>query len=1027
MKSASFISESNNQIVYIFGGVGNSIFLKDLWSFDLNFLLWELEEAFIRFPPLYAYSYTSFEYNSQFYFCLYSGYDINENLNMDILMYNLFRLNITSLKWTSLISIGDNTYFRYTSGIAYYNNSIYVANFYNSVFLYKYDLDHNQTEYIGKFGSCDHIYSLNNYFFFATSGMNTFLMDLSSNYSIIELQNNFQISPTFTGFNNTVCTFSGYQICNNFSIVNFDDNYMINSSFVIGNYISPHSRVFSSLTQINAFFCLFGGIENYVYFNDLWLYDIPNKLWQLSKPLGTSPSPRASHAAASSGDALLIWGGEGNSGLMNDLFIYNYLINTWIEIIPGSSNIPNARKGSCLTFNMPLAYLFGGETDVDSSGELWKYDFTTNKYTLISVYNIGLAYMSCQLINNTFYSYCGSNKLQTYYMERVWYNFSINSWNSEENSGLCWRYGMSIQLGEVSIYYGGIYSTYKSFSSIYIQSYGFGNYSEENICLFAMGYAYFQSQLYLFSGGASSSLCWFNINIGSETFGVIDIGDILLEYNFTIICSPGTYMSNEECLLCPAGTYAEGYGSVNCTPCGIGKFGPNTASTSKKQCYPCFTGTFNPEIGANRCLECPAGIVCGIGTYTLERNTQNNLHDSIQPLKYSKKNYDKQIMYVQICIGICIASVLIILLIFRCMKIEDFDIFKSHHSYLLRKPIILKKTKFGGAFSILFIFLSLLLMLTAILTYSLENIDELKVLQPLPVLQNEANKFYADIQVIAEFENYGDICESNNACSTEINVIASNFDILHGNYSCQQTKNSCIVSFICLKCVIGSQASVRFILQSAYSYSSSININVTSTSSIPESISSVHTSITAQHSKLFVGSVDSNFYFIMTPSLFISYVPEFDSNITGYHATENMIPVPGTEYPVDELAITSQLGVTVYLTQSESGLYTERYQIQDFLMLFNAILGSIAGLMTFTRLFMQIFERYYERVFTKKKPRNLFLELKSNRKVLSLNLRNKKKSFLKILPSPRSAEQIDPHCSYTTSYLNSLVSDSRVG
>ena len=90
------------------------------------------------------------------------------------------------------------------------------------------------------------------------------------------------------------------------SIVNFDDNYMINSSFVIGNYISPHSRVFSSLTQINAFFCLFGGIENYVYFNDLWLYDIPNKLWQLSKPLGTSPSPRASHAAASSGDALLI-------------------------------------------------------------------------------------------------------------------------------------------------------------------------------------------------------------------------------------------------------------------------------------------------------------------------------------------------------------------------------------------------------------------------------------------------------------------------------------------------------------------------------------------------------------------------------------------------------------------------------------------------------------------------------------------------------------------------------------------------
>ena len=65
--------------------------------------------------------------------------------------------------------------------------------------------------------------------------------------------------------------FSGSDVSNRISIVEIDDNYMLTNSYIIENYISPHSRIASSLTQVNAFFCLFGGVENYVYFNDLWL------------------------------------------------------------------------------------------------------------------------------------------------------------------------------------------------------------------------------------------------------------------------------------------------------------------------------------------------------------------------------------------------------------------------------------------------------------------------------------------------------------------------------------------------------------------------------------------------------------------------------------------------------------------------------------------------------------------------------------------------------------------------------------
>ena len=1004
MEPGIFISERNNKIVYIFGGLGSYGFLKDLWSFDLTLQIWEFHESFIGFHPIYAFTYTSFEYNSHFCFCLYGGYDYNFTTNTEILMYKLFRLNMTNLKWHPLISIGNNT--MQISSITYYNENIYVAVSYNSVLLYKYDLKNNQTEYLGDLGSYYYFSSISYFFYFISLDGNLYRINLSLNYLLQEMQSNYSLSPAFTGFNNTVCFFSGFSISNNVSIVEYDENNVIISLYFLGNYIAPHSRLSSSLTQINAFFCLFGGIANGEYFSDLWLYDIISELWLLSESFGNSPSPRAYHAAASSGDALLIWGGEGNSGLTNDAFIYNFLMNNWIEILPDSSNIPSARKGACLTFNMPLAYLFGGENDFDSSGELWNYDFTSNKYTLISIYNIGLAYTSCQLINNAIFIYCGFNKAQgRYYQTIVSYKFSINAWTSIKTTANCGIYGISLQLGETFINYGGANYNYYSFSQLFVENNGIINNIEEGIGLYEIGYAYFQSQLYIFSGGASSSFGWLNTHIGSEIFGFIDVGEIFQANNISIICSPGTYFKDKECLLCPAGTYAEGYNNFNCTPCGKGKFGPNIASTSKKQCYPCYYNSFNTEIGAKRCLECPADYACDIGAYTLERNISRTIYNTIQPLKYPESLYDQQIWYFQLSIGAFVCVLLFIFRVTSCIKIEDFDIFKSHHDYLINSPVILNRTKCGGAFSILFIFLIFLLVITAILMYSLENIAELKALQPLPVLQNEVDAFYANIQAIAEFENYGDICEINGKCSAEIKVIASDFNILHENYSCQQTGSSCTISFMCLNCVIGSQASVRFILQSAHSYSSSINVNVTSTSSIPESVSSVYTSIAAQFSKLFVGSIDSCFYFIMTPSLFISYVPEFESNITGYHVTELMIPAPGTEYFVDELALTSQLGVTVYLTQSESGLYTERYQIQEFFLLLYSILGTIAGLMGFTRFTMQITEKNYEKIIRwKKNLKSPFPEIIRKRKSISCVLQSKNSNSTNTIDSKKSSK-----------------------
>ena len=72
--------------MYIFGGFGNYGILKDLWSFNLYLHFWELQETFIGFHPIAFFSYTSFEYNSNFYFCIYGGFDYSYTMKNDLWM-----------------------------------------------------------------------------------------------------------------------------------------------------------------------------------------------------------------------------------------------------------------------------------------------------------------------------------------------------------------------------------------------------------------------------------------------------------------------------------------------------------------------------------------------------------------------------------------------------------------------------------------------------------------------------------------------------------------------------------------------------------------------------------------------------------------------------------------------------------------------------------------------------------------------------------------------------------------------------
>jgi len=88
-------------------------------------------------------------------------------------------------------------------------------------------------------------------------------------------------------------------------------------------------------------------------------------------------------------------------------------------------------------------------------------------------------------------------------------------------------------------------------------------------------------------------------------------------------------------------------------------------------------------------------------------------------------------------------------------------------------------------------------------------------------------------------------------------------------------------------------------LQEEDSYCSSISVNITARSSIPDSESIMETSVAANSYKVFRGYIPTSFYFKMTPSLFKSYVSEYNDD-TGYHVSVDNNPLPGSEYLISE-------------------------------------------------------------------------------------------------------------------------------
>jgi hypothetical protein len=100
--------------------------------------------------------------------------------------------------------------------------------------------------------------------------------------------------------------------------------------------------------------------------------------------------------------------------------------------------------------------------------------------------------------------------------------------------------------------------------------------------------------------------------------------------------------------------------------------------------------------------------------------------------------------------------------------------------------------------------------------------------------------------------------------------------------------------------MISKEAHIWFKLYETESYASGISVNISSSSSIPEKISSVFTSLKSPNeNQVFKGLIPTRFYFKLMPSVlfmqvFYSQSSEWPSEETGFHIYTSQDPHIGS-------------------------------------------------------------------------------------------------------------------------------------
>lgn len=144
----------------------------------------------------------------------------------------------------------------------------------------------------------------------------------------------------------------------------------------------PTPRRAHTSVQFDSGMYIFGGGSGAAGLNDLWRLDFTrNPTWTQLHPIGRKPEPRVYHTATVVRDVMIIYGGLDGKQCFSNMYIYNFVSNTYTELI-----IPNGprlcRISHTTTCVGSQLFIFGGSNGTVFNNELWIFDIPSKTWSL---------------------------------------------------------------------------------------------------------------------------------------------------------------------------------------------------------------------------------------------------------------------------------------------------------------------------------------------------------------------------------------------------------------------------------------------------------------------------------------------------------------------------------------------------------------------------------------------------------------------------------------------------------------------
>ncbi|KAJ6247867.1 leucine-zipper-like transcriptional regulator 1 [Anaeramoeba flamelloides] len=153
-------------------------------------------------------------------------------------------------------------------------------------------------------------------------------------------------------------------------------------SIVLEKEYWPEGRYHHNSVVFKDKLYIFGGVDDKVYRNDLWEFDIIQEKWRRIE-VENPPSPRNSSVMAVYKNKLYLFGGvQDKNVLLNDFWEFNFVSNEWKKLKP-KGELPCKRHFHSGSIVGPFFYIFGGSNGKRRLNDLYRYEFDTGYFMLI--------------------------------------------------------------------------------------------------------------------------------------------------------------------------------------------------------------------------------------------------------------------------------------------------------------------------------------------------------------------------------------------------------------------------------------------------------------------------------------------------------------------------------------------------------------------------------------------------------------------------------------------------------------------